>query len=297
MSSEELSALITLIEDPDEIIFTQVRQEIIDKGENIVPQLERFWEYNPFGALFRDRIEELISSIQFNTVADDLRSWREEDQNLLLDGTLLINRFQYPSFDPMEIRREINAIRQDIWLELNDNLTALEQVNVINHILFTVHGFKGNKDNYTAPQNSYIADVLASKKGNPLSLGILYQVLANSLEIPIYGVNLPNHFILAYMDENRMGLTPESSPDHGILFYINPFSEGTIMHRSEIDQFLAHLELPQENRFYRPCKSKDIIGRMINNLIFSYGQMGNEEKVNNLKALKDIVDHVPKVKN
>ena len=296
MSSEEISALITLIEDPDEIIFSQVRQEIIDKGEQIVPQLERFWEFNPFGGQFRDRIEELISSIQLNSVSDKLCSWRDAEECDLLEGAILINKFQYPSFDESEVRQKVNALRQDIWLELNDNLTAIEQVNVINHILYTVHGFHGNKANYTAPQNSFISDVLAAKKGNPLSLGILYQVLANRLGIPIYGVNLPNHFILAYMDENRIGLAPDQSPDRGILFYINPFSEGTIMHRSEIDQFLSHLEMEQDSKYYLPCASEDIISRMINNLVFSYGQQGNADKVKELKMLRDVLTGAAGVK-
>ncbi|WP_306643097.1 transglutaminase-like domain-containing protein [Sanyastnella coralliicola] len=289
MSSSEISALITLIEDPDEIIFSQVRAELVARGEEIIPQLERYWEFNPFGELFQDRIEKLIHNIHYNSISTSLQTWSTAEMNDLLDGAILINKYQYPSFDEAEVRKNVSALRQDIWLELNDNLTAIEQVNVINHILYTVHGFQGNKTNYTAPQNSYIADVLASKKGNPLSLGILYQVIANSLEIPIYGVNLPNHFILAYMDENRMGLAPGGN-DNGILFYINPFSGGTIIHKNEVDDFLMHLELPQEVRYYRPCQNADIIRRMVNNLVFAYGQQGNLNKVEELKQLQDLLN-------
>ncbi len=289
MSSNELAALLSLIEDPDETIFDQVRLALMSKGSEVIPALEACWEQNHFGDLYQQRIESLIHKIHFNGVSEQLRSWFTNDDSELLEGALLINRYQYPSFDETEVKRTINALRQDIWLELNDNLTAIEQVNVINHILYTVHGFQGNKANYIAPQNSYIADVLSSKKGNPLSLAVVYQVLANSLDIPIYGVNLPNHFILAYLDENHMGMSPDTCPDEGILFYINPFSGGTIIHKSEIDAFLLHLELPQAVRYYQPCQPADVIRRMMNNLIYAYGQQGKEDKVEELRLLLDRV--------
>lgn len=285
MSTSEIAALISLIEDPDERIFHQVRSEIVARGSEIIPQLEQYWEHNHFGILFQERIELLIQSIHFNCIGDSLESWSSSEDADLLEGALLINRYQYPSYDEDEIRRSLSSLRQDIWLELNDNLTAIEQVNVINHILYTVHGFSGNKANYSAPQNNFLSDVLSLKKGNPLSLAVVYQVLANRLEIPIYGVNLPNHFILAYLDENRMGMSPETCPDDGILFYINPFSGGTIIHKSEIDAFLMHLELPQAVKYYQPCRSTTIIKRMVNNLIYAYGQQGKSDKVEDLKQL------------
>ena len=285
MSSSEIAALISLIEDPDEHIFSQVRSELVARGSEIIPQLEQYWEGNTYGDLFQSRIEQLIYSIHYNHVSASLCAWTKQEDNDLLEGALLLNRFQHPSFDEAEVRRQMAALRQDIWLELNDNLTAIEQVNVFNHILYAVHEFQGNKTNYNAPQNSFIGDVLQSKKGNPISLALIYQILANSLDIPIYGVNLPNHFILAYLDENRIGMSPESCHADGVLFYINPFSGGTIIHKSEIDAFLLHLELPMSTRYYQPCHNNDIVKRMINNLIFAYGQQGKEDKAKELRRL------------
>ena len=172
---------------------------------------------------------------------------------------------------------------------LNDNLTALEITRVFNHILFEEYQFGGNKQNYTAPQNSFLSDVLSSKKGNPLSLAIIYQVIANSLDIPIFGVNLPSHFVLAYLDSNAVPSGCEKKKDFGVLFYINPFSEGTLIHADEIEEFLGHLDLPPQSGYYGPCSNVTIISRMLNNLVYAYGQQGNEEKVAELKELQSIV--------
>lgn len=288
MSSAEINALITLLEDPDQGIFDQVSGAIVSKGEAVIPQLEYYWEYNNYGQLFQHRIESLIHSIKYNSTKEKLGIWKNEQSGDLLEGAILVNQYQYPGNKEQEIRETISKIRQDIWLELNDQLTAMEVVNVFNHILYSVHGFEGNKKDFSSPQNSFIGDVLTSGKGNPLSLSILYQVLAAQLDIPIYGVNLPNHFILCYLDENHCGMDSQNAEDNGALFYINPFSGGDIIHKNEIDDFLFHLNLPQKVKYYRPCDNQQIISRMINNLIFAFTQQNQVDKVEELRQLQSI---------
>ena len=180
-------------------------------------------------------------------------------------------------------------------MELNDELTALEKVKVINHILFDVHGFRGNKKNYHAAQNNYISTVLESQKGNPLSLSILYIVLAQRLDIPIYGVNLPNHFVMAYVDEYNIlklienKMSGKDNQDK-VLFYINAFSQGTIVHRNELTNYLQELELKDEEKYYQPCDNKSMVVRLLNNLIMSYDRLGYPEKVEEIKRLHAAVE-------
>ena len=201
MSDTEIQALIALIDDPDEGIYTHVRDRILSLGEPVVPVLERAWEVDDLGDLFRNRIEDLLHTIHLDLTYNRLVAWKKEGGEDLLSGALIVCRYRYAELDENRVKGRLAALRQDIWLELNDNLTAFEKVRVFNHIFFQVHGFKGNKRNYHAPQNSYINEVLESRKGNPLSLAVIYQVLAEELDLPMRGVNLPNHFVLAYMDE------------------------------------------------------------------------------------------------
>ncbi|MGB1032408.1 MAG: hypothetical protein ACPGWM_07325 [Flavobacteriales bacterium] len=151
MSTAEINALITLLEDPDQSIFDQIKRAIVKKGEAVVPQLQHYGEYNNYGDLFQKRIEDLIQSIKYNSAKDGLIAWKENDNNDLLEGALLISQSQNPSFTEQEVREKISQIRQDIWLELNDELTAFEIVNVFNHILYTIHGFEGNKKDFISP--------------------------------------------------------------------------------------------------------------------------------------------------
>jgi regulator of sirC expression with transglutaminase-like and TPR domain len=293
MSEKEIHALITLIDDPDESVYLQVRDRIVSLGDNVVPELEKAWEYQDLGDLFRNRIEDILQSIHITHVTDRLKAWKETGGEDLLEGALIVSRYRYQDLDEMRVKAKLASIRQDIWLELNDHLTAFEKVRVFNHIFFQVHGFKGNKRNYHAPQNSYINEVLESRKGNPLSLAIIYQVLAEDLGLPLRGVNLPNHFVLAYLDEHGIGGADSGQrADESVLFYVNAFSQGDILGRKEIDEFLEKLKIEPRRSFYNPCTNIDIIRRQLNNLANSYQKLGDTERAKELTALRDLLGPV-----
>ena len=290
MSETEIQALITLIDDPDEGVYNQVRDRIVSLGDHVVPVLERAWEYDDLGDLFRNRIEDILQTIHLTAVTDRLKAWKETGGDDLLEGALIISRYRYPDMDEQKVKARLASIRQDIWLELNDNLTAFEKVRVFNHIFFQIHGFKGNKRNYHAPQNSYINEVLDSRKGNPLSLAIIYQVLAEDLGLPMRGVNLPNHFVLAYLDEDSIGGADTSQQgEENILFYVNAFSQGDILGRNEINEFLEKLKIEPRASFYSPCTNMDIIRRQLNNLANSYEKLGDSERSKELEKLRDLL--------
>lgn len=284
MNTSELNALISLLDDPDEVIYDQISGQILSQGAKIVADLELAWE-NSKSVLQQQRIENLIQKIQFSATSDALTHWIETGGSNLLEGALIIARYQFPDLNEKKLYGYIDQLKQDIWLELNPNLTALEQVRVINHILFEVHQFVGNTNDFHHPNNSFINMVLESKRGNPLSLSIIYAILAQKLSMPIYGVNLPQHFILAYMGgENTFGLY-DLDKNKEVLFYINAFSKGTIFNRNEVESYLQQLNLKANENYFYPCNNIEMIKRMINNLIFSFEKMGNEKKSNDMKLL------------
>ena len=287
MDRQEISALISLLDDPDERIFDEVRSKLLSMGQAIIPTLENAWE-NSFDALIQNRIENIIHKIQFEKIISELKNWANPLNQKLLEGAILIARYQYPDLDEKKILKQIEQVKQDVWLELNNNLTALEKVRVINHIIFDIHSFSGNTMNYHAPQNSYINNVLESKKGNPLSLSMLYAIIAQDLGIPIYGVNLPEHFVLAYVDTGGVIFVPVENLDK-VLFYVNPFSRGSVFSKKEVDSFLRQLKLPRQASYYEPCSNLDIIKRNLRNLINSYEKLGYPEKVAELERLLDSI--------
>jgi regulator of sirC expression with transglutaminase-like and TPR domain len=284
MTEKEIQALISLLDDPDDNVYTHIKGKILDMGDHVIPNLEHAWE-NSFNPFFQQRIENLIHEIQFQNVKNALREWSKTNEKDLLTGALIVSRYQYPDLDETKINEVIQKVTQDIWLELNDNLTALEKIKVINHIFFDVHGFSGNKTNYHAPQNCYINNLIETKKGNPLTLSMLYMIICQSLGVPVYGVNLPQHFVMCYISQSRIhDLKAVKRED--ILFYINTFSLGYVFSDKDIDKFLKQLNLDLLPEHYLPADNLTIINRCINNLILSYEKLGYPDKVEELESLK-----------
>jgi regulator of sirC expression with transglutaminase-like and TPR domain len=262
----------------------------MNMGTEVIPHLESSWEQDYYGLLFQDRIENVIHDIQFEEVKAQLKAWLHSADKDLLKGAVIIAKYQYPGLDEQNVLNQIQMIRRDIWLELNDHQTAFEQVKIFNRIFFGMHRFKGASHQVPSPHHSLINVVLENKKGNPLSLCLLYSVIAQSLDLPIYGVNLPNHFILAYMDSKHsaMGMQ-QNEDDYGVLFYINAFAKGSIFDANEIKTFLKGIHLNPERSHFEPCSNSAILKRMLTNLIFAFQQAGAAQKVNELQELRALI--------
>jgi regulator of sirC expression with transglutaminase-like and TPR domain len=282
---KEVDALIHLLDDPDETIYLQIKDRFMSLGPPVIPHLENAWE-SAYDIILQKRIELLIHDIQFEILQKELNKWARTESEDLLKGLLLVARYQYPDLQEEKIRKQLKQITQDVWLELNEDLTALEKTQVLNQIIFEVHGFSGsNITTYYSPQNSFFNCLLETKKGNPVMLSCLYLLIAHELKIPIYGVNLPEHFICAYLDETKNLINLSNTSKDNILFYINPFRKGVIFHHSDIDDFIKQLKLEPDPAFYAPCNNIDIITRVIRNLIFSYEKLGHTDKIKELGSL------------
>jgi len=280
---KEINALVKLLDDPDQEVFLHVEEKLLGYGNEVVDFLENTWEHS-LDALLQQRIENIVHKIQFNSVKEDLNLWYQSGAFDLLQGALVINRYQYPDLNEEKIILQIEEIKREIWLGLQYEMSSIEKIKLINHIFYNVYGFGGNTKNHLDPQNSFISQVMESKKGNQISLAIIYSTLAQKLDIPVYGVNLPQHFILGYIDESK-----REEHEFGVLFYINAFNKGAIFGKHDVDQFLRQLNLDPQPGFYAPCSNVEIIRRVIRNLISAYENAGAVEKVEELKELQEIL--------
>ncbi|MEJ2882644.1 transglutaminase-like domain-containing protein [Pedobacter sp. GR22-6] len=280
---KEISALVKLLDDPDQEVFHHVEERLLGYGNEVIDYLENAWEQS-LDSLLQQRIENIVHKIQFSNVKEDLNLWYQSGAFDLLQGALVVNRYQYPDLDEEKIILQIEEIKREIWLGLQYEMSSIEKIKLINHVFYNIYGFSGNTKNHHDPQNSYINQVIESKKGNQISLAILYATLAQKLDIPVYGVNLPQHFILGYIDESK-----RDEQEFGVLFYINAFNKGAIFGKHDVDQFLRQLNLDPLPGFYAPCSNVEIIRRVIRNLISAYENLGSTEKVEELKELQEIL--------
>src|ERR1035437_6831160 len=153
--TKEINALFTLIDDPDEEVYSTISEKIVEFGKGIIPNLENLWE-NTLSEDIQGRIEMLIHLLHYKDLNKDLVEWRDSAYNDLLFGALLVSKFQYPDLHSTPVLQDIEKIRRNIWLELNNYLTPLEQANVLSSIIYNYYGLKGTEVNYKNPDDFFI---------------------------------------------------------------------------------------------------------------------------------------------
>ena len=277
LNKDEIKALVTLLDDDDNEVISMVEDKIISLGNKVIPLLEYHWE-NVFNPIVQKRLEDLIHSMQFDLLRERFVEWSQKKDPDLMEGLWLSATYQYPDLELQEVKNEMEQIYYETWLEFKNDARPYDQVKILNSVIFDKLKFKPNSKNFHSPANSMINSVLETKKGNPLSLCSIYLLVAQRLKMPVYGVNLPNLFILTFKTEE-------------IQFYINAFNRGLIFTREDIDSYISHLNLTPMDIFYEPCTSKDIIRRLFRNLMVSFDKLGDHHRSEEIKILlKDISD-------
>lgn len=287
MNEKKLKALIYLLDDSDEEVFKIAEDALLKEEVSIVPILMETL-LNTSSFIYQERLKALILNLEFKNIKHELRKWVLDSDDLLY-GAYIVAKYVYPSLKYEEINTEVTKIKTDIWLELSDNHTAIEKVRILNHVLFNIYDFSRNKKDIFSPDNSLINSVLKSKRGNLISIAILYSVIAQRLDMPVYGVSLPANFVLAYMDDTSDLVKTDSGIEGAVLFYVNPINEGLILGKKEIEFFIRQQKLDFKVSYFLPCSNHEIIRRLLNNLVVSYEAEENREKVEELEQLLLII--------
>lgn len=286
--------MLYLLDDSDDRVVEEIENRLMEMGSKVIPVLEKAWpqENNPKRV---ERILHLIKEINSRVLCEELNKWKESEEQDLLEGVLIIDKLNNPLIDKQLIENKLDKIKLDAWLELKYDLTSFEKVKILNYVFFDMHQFKGDTEQYHNAKNSFISHVLDTRKGNPVSLAVIYSIIAQRLNIPIYGVNLPQHFILGYLKDfeweliQRFNDEPTLGNEEGgdILFYINPFNSGLIFSRENIIQFLDQLKLEPKDSYFRVCSNEEIIKRILRNLITAYEKEKNEAKLQLVKLMME----------
>ena len=290
MKNKKLKALMDLLDDPDNYIYETVEKELLKESHKIIPALESKWEES-FDENCQDRIENIIHNLQFKQTKKALIKWINSKENSLLDGFICIDRFQYPDLNRLSVKYKIDKITKSVWLELNDSLTILEKITILNHFIFNINGFSVNHNNLNSPQNCYLNQILHTKKGNPVSLAILYTIIARKLDIPAHFTDFPKNPLIAIVDkriaEKIHGLCHRSD----VLFYVNPANKGSITNRKEIDYHLKKNNYTPTEEFAEPASDILFIIRLLESLRDSFHSAGYTDKTDKISEILNLADN------
>lgn len=263
-----LDALVSLMDEPNENVYGEIRRKVISYGKQAIPVLEEAW-VNTLGEDNSIRIEGVIDEIRQENLMFDLTTWANDSANDLLKGLYIITRYFQPELDEDYYISKFERIVRETWLELNNSLTGLEKVKVINHVLFKVYKFKSESSGIANSETYLINKILDTKKTNSVSMAVLYIAVAQHLKMPVFGINLPGHFVLVYMDEQGEIRFPNEYDESEVLFYINADNDGSVFTRNEIKHYIARLKITSRPEFFMPCNNITIIKRVISEMIIS----------------------------
>ncbi|MCF8325736.1 MAG: transglutaminase-like domain-containing protein [Leadbetterella sp.] len=277
MNREDLKAMISLLDDSDIEVVNIVENNIKNLGHEIIPILEKEWERNGLNPVLQKKIEDLVHDLHLSNLSADLESWKNNNHTDLMTGLWLIAKYQYPDLKVETLNQEMKNIQMKVWVNTHEKMHPNDMVKILNDVIFEQLKFEPNIKNFHSPSNSMFNLVLSQKKGNPVALSCLFILLAQRLDLPIYGVNLPNLFVLIF--------------DYpGYRFYLNPFNRGQVFLEKDIDDYLKQMNIEPNEKYYKSCSNIEIIKRILTNLSFAYQKIGEEDKQNEVNQFLKIFE-------
>ena len=280
---KEVNALLRLIDDPDSEVYQTVADKILNYGKAIIPNLEELWEVTEDQSV-QDRIETLIHRVHFQDLEEDFHDWASERNPGLLRGAILVARLQFPQLNTASILNQADALRRNIWLELNNYLTPLEQVNVFNSILYSYYKLQGHELSEREPAHFYINQVLESRQGNGYTIGILYLVLCELLDIPVFAVDIPRQLVFAYIDTLHPFLNPDKEDVSEISFFIDPLN-GSVYTKKDVEAYLHKIGATDKESYFAPLDARRVIFKMMEELALCHRYRREEEKADEVQQL------------
>ena len=277
MEEPAIKAMIQLLDDSDTEVVQLVEAQMRTLGSAIIPVLESEWEQLSFNPYLQTKIEDLIHEFQLDLMKSRLTHWKEGGGMDLLEGMWIISTYRYPDFSYAELQATMEQLYFEVWPQMRDDLHPIDQLKILNTVMFDQLKFGANTKNFHAANNSFLNVVLDSKKGNPISLCVIYMWIAQKLGMPVYGVNLPNLFVLTYKKDE-------------LQFYINVFNKGLIFNKTDIDNYIAQLNLQPNDIYYQPCSNLEIVRRVLRNLIMAYEKAGDDSYKDELTNLISSLD-------
>ncbi|MCS6832295.1 MAG: transglutaminase-like domain-containing protein [Flammeovirgaceae bacterium] len=269
MNESEIYALISLLDDDDIEVREHVLEKILLLGEKILPYLQSFLKQHPT----KEPLQKVARQIHLQYLAKQLKTWKNTESHDLLKGVWIANLYHQPDLSLEKLQKEIEQLFYEAWINFRLNLYPLDEVRILNESFFEKMGFRGNFLNFHAIDNSLLETVLTTRRGNPISLCILYMLIAQKLRLPIKGANIPNIFMLIYQ-------TPRFQ------FYINVFNGGAILSQEEVKHYIINeLKVPNYPEYYKPCSHVDIVRRVMKNMQISYEKNQESEKFSEIGSL------------
>ncbi len=222
----------------------------------------------------RREVELLNESLWYERLEPRFRALFRHGSKLDLEtGCFLLASIAYPDLAREHLSHSLDTMAIEVDRMIAKELALpTRAVRAMQRYFFELQGFKGNKDNYNDPDNSFLNRVLERKIGIPISLSCVYLLVGWRLNLLVHGVGLPGHFIVGHRISR------------GVI-HIDPFNQGRILRKKDCEVLVRNLGYQFSEDLLDPAPNDQILARLVGNLINHYTELGNVARAHWLAQL------------
>jgi hypothetical protein len=236
LNKNEIVSLLRLLEDPDVKVYELVKDKIMQNGEFFKIYLENYHSFSS-NNLGIERSEGLLDEIFFEKFEAKLKKYLSKPDPQLAEGVFLLETYFNRDVDVNQIEANFDTILRNVWIELNPQLTGIEKVKVINRVLFEELKFKKYPVGEFNHEYLSITGNLSYKKYIAPTISLIYCMIAQQTDIPIFPIEIQGIFLLGYVDK-ELADAVFSEDNNGIVFYFHPYDEGSLINQQVIEKYL-----------------------------------------------------------
>ena len=248
-------ALTELLDDPAPAVRSALLVEFARHGRESVALL-RDLTHQP-NRMLALHAAWFLRELHLSDPVGEFRGFIRSLNYELETGALLLSRTVNPDLDVGACCTQLDSLAARCRELIAEPATAREKCRVLNRVLFHEFGLHGNAENYTDPLNSHLDQVLARRKGIPISLSIVYLLVAERVGLQLEAVALPGHFMVGCYEEN-------------VPFFIDPFNAGVFLTAGEVFIFLRQGSGQASLADLAPAPVRDVLCRCCRNLANHY---------------------------
>lgn len=184
----------------------------------------------------------------------------------LLEAAASLAQDEEPDLDVQQVLAEVDRLLRNIQGRLFPRADDLTRLAVLTQVFHKDMGFGLNANDYYAPENSFIGEVLRTRRGIPISLAVIWLELAQGLGLDAQGIGFPGHFLVKVsLQAGLVVIDPATGESLGV----DTLTERLAPYRDEADRH-AGADLDEGETplglYLQACPPRDILARMLRNL-------------------------------
>jgi regulator of sirC expression with transglutaminase-like and TPR domain len=270
LSDSQLAALIRLLGDEDPKVYRTVRSKFLSSG----PRARNWLAPHLLSAdpVLRRRAREISDYFSRKEADNEFLAFclSQGEEFDVEQASFTLARTEFPNINVAGYAALLDSYTSDLRERLNLRGRPEPILGTINWFLFHELGFAGNEEHYYDPENSYVNRVLDRRTGNPVSLCLVYLMLAKRLRLPMTGIGLPGHFVCRY----------QSSTNE---LFIDAFNRGRFLTKADCVKYLVCTNHGLQEGHLAPMSPRRILLRVCANLHQIYSQLEDDQRTERFK--------------